>query len=501
MMRWRDIDGSQFGTRFACMRLMLAIGVALLCLASLADSAAAQSVVLQGNTSADSIGRIRGTAFDSLLMKPIARTRVQLMGTGRTTTTDDRGQFSFDKVTLGRHAVALESATFDSIGLGVLGASVTLRNEDIVRAAITTPSLRTLWNYRCRNSAPTGSDSAIVWGTIRDAADDSLLTGAAAQFSWYNLRPGGIALGMLIDEKRVEATSDNSGTYFACGLPHDIVVSSEAIGKDAAGKGTASGHLEYAIGPRRVFRADLTVSADMVIPDSLVLTTHEDSVRADRARGTASVYGRVVDDKGKPLSNAIVVIANVDTSVRTNSNGEFRMSGLPSGTHTLLARRVGDSPSQQFVNLRPMQTTSATIVMSKVTTLATVNVRAQNVKGRDRIDYEWRRKMGFGYAMDADEIARRMDVYSVLTQMPGMRLERSGFGVKIAMQQIGFRGYSCEPSVYLDGIMMPMETATSMPAESYRAIEVYPRASTVPAEYYNGGGCGTVLMWTRRAAW
>lgn len=458
----------------------------------------AQSVTLESpatRAAKDSIGRIRGIVFDSLLRRPLARTSVMLLGSGRSTMSDDRGQFSFDDVAFGKHTVAVSMPSFDSLGLGTLGAEVSIASRDIARVTIATPSLRTLWNYRCKANNIVGTDSAIVWGTIRHASDDSLLTGAAAAFEWYDLRPGTI-LGMTIDEIRRETLTDNSGTYFACGLPDEIVIASEAVGTDAA-----SGRVEYAVGDRRIRRVDLVISTDMVLPDSIKPVTHEDSVRANRPRGRAMVSGRVVDEKGKPLANAIVVVANVDTSVRTNAEGQFRMDGLPSGTHALTVRRVGSAPAQQFLALRSDAVTDVVVVMSGVTTLATVNVKSQKIKGQDRLDYELRRKMGFGYAMDEKEIARRADVYSILTNFPGLELQRSGFGVTVGMRRVSFNRGTCAPAVFLDGLPTPIEFATSLTTDRYRAIEVFTRTSMIPPEYYQPGGCGVLLLWTKQARW
>ncbi|MBC8087470.1 MAG: carboxypeptidase regulatory-like domain-containing protein [Phycisphaerae bacterium] len=440
-------------------------------------------------------GRIRGVVFDSLLMKPLPRTTLLLMGAGRTATSDDKGQFNFEGVAAGQHTVALSTPAFDSLGLGTLGATVVVRDKEVTRVTVATPSLRTLWQYRCKGENILGSDSGMVWGTVRDAADDSLLAGAATAFEWYHMQPG-TALGMRIDEVRKETRTDNSGTYFACGLPSDILISSEALSNNAA-----SGRVEYSVGERRVQRVDLVISSDMVIPDSLSPRTREDSAYAQRARGRSVVRGTVFDKNGKPLANAIVGLANVDTTVRTSAGGRFQIDGLPAGTHALQVRRVGSPPATQLVDLRPGQTTDATVVLSNVNTLATVNVRATKVRGADGLDYDLRRKMGFGYAMEEKAIARRADMYSVLSNLPGIRVERSGFGVTAQMRQIGWGGYSCVPAVFLDGLPTPVEFATSLPTDKYRAVEVFPRGGTVPAQYYQPGGCGAVLFWTKQARW
>jgi len=440
-------------------------------------------------------GRIQGVVFDSLVMKPLARATVMLMGTGRTTTSDDRGRFSFDTVAVGEQEIGFSAAALDSVGLGVLGAAVTVSAHQSARLTVATPSFRTLWRNRCNAQNMFGTDSTIVWGSVRDAATDSLLPGIAATFSWYDLRPKKTT-GLLVDEIRYHAIADNSGNYYACGLPSEIVISVQALSSKAA-----SGRIDYAIGLRRLYYADLLVSTDMIVSDTARLFTRQDSLDANRLRGRAGVRGVVVDEKGNPLANALVVVADLDSAVRTGADGAFRMSALPAGTQTLHVRRVGSAPITQLVQLRPDTYTDATVRMSDVPILAVVNVRSSRFKSRDRTEYETRRKFGFGYALDGVALLNRRDVYGALQYFPGMTVTPASFGVKAAMRAGGAAGGYCLPLTFLNGIQTEIEIASSMPIEEYRAIEVYNRAVQVPAEFYRFGACGAILFWTKDARW
>jgi len=352
-----------------------------------------------------------------------------------------------------------------------------------------------LWRNRCNAQNMFGTDSTIVWGSVRDAATDSLLPGIAATFSWYDLRPKKTT-GLLVDEIRYHAIADNSGNYYACGLPSEIVISVQALSSKAA-----SGRIDYAIGLRRLYYADLLVSTDMIVSDTARLFTRQDSLDANRLRGRAGVRGVVVDEKGNPLANALVVVADLDSAVRTGADGAFRMSALPAGTQTLHVRRVGSAPITQLVQLRPDTYTDATVRMSDVPILAVVNVRSSRFKSRDRTEYETRRKFGFGYALDGVALLNRRDVYGALQYFPGMTVTPASFGVKAAMRAGGAAGGYCLPLTFLNGIQTEIEIASSMPIEEYRAIEVYNRAVQVPAEFYRFGACGAILFWTKDARW
>lgn len=493
-------------------RLLIASMYACASVAAIAPLSA-QNITLQGAPT----GRIQGTLFDSLTMKPVTRANVMIMSSGRTALSDDRGRFAFDTVQLGEHEIGFSSRALDSAGLGVLGGVATVTANQTAKVSLTTPSFRTFWTNRCNAGNTFGKDSTIVWGTVRDVVSDSLRAGVVASFSWFDLRPK--TTGLIVDELRREVASDAAGNYFVCGLPGDVVLTVQAISPTAA-----SGRVTFAISERRVHYLDFSVSSEMVVADTVKLLTREDSVKADLLRGTASVRGTVVDHKGKPLGNALVALASLDSTVRTAADGTFRLGNLPAGTHTLLVRRVGSAAATPVIQLRPNSTVETTVQLSDIPTLATVNVRTTAVKGRDRLAYEERQKAGFGYAIDGRRLASKMDMYQALYNIPGLTVVRSGFGVEMAMRitsmgsMAGAAGIpvetvtkprsaqiigagQCLPEAFLDGIPTPPDLASSMPIDVYRAIEVYPRAMTAPGQYGRFGGCGIVLFWTKFSRW
>jgi Carboxypeptidase regulatory-like domain len=481
---------------------MRPVAHAALALALFAPCLPAQLPTLQSNapdsarvSQPELRGRIQGVVFDSLIMQPMPHATVMLMGTGRSTISDSRGRFSFDTVAVGAYEVGFSAAALDSIGLGVLGGAVTVTANQSARVTVATPSFHTLWSNRCTASNRFGTDSTLVWGTVRDAVSDSLLTGAVTTFSWYDLLPKKTTQ-LVVDEIRFQAVTDNSGNYFACGLPGNILVSVRAVTAKAA-----SGLVEYAIGSRRLYYAGLLVSSDMIVSDTMPLLTRQDSLEADRLRGRAGVRGIVVNEKGAPLADALVVVADLDSAVRTGADGMFRVGALPAGTQTLHVRRVGSAPVTQLVHLRPDTFTEATVRLSDNPTLATVNVRSSIVKGRDRSDYENRRRFGLGFAIEGAKLNRRPDVYGALLMLPGVTVTPASFGIKAEMRSGGIAGGVCTPTTFLNGTQTEIELASSFPIDEYRAIEVFVRPVQVPAEYYRFGGCGAILFWTRNARW
>ena len=470
-------------TRIVCAALLLLAASRL---------AAAQSGTVQ--LQLQEPGRIRGQVFDSLRMQPVPRATVMLMDGTETVTADAKGRFELVGVTPGKHFVAFNTPSIDSLGLGTLGAQVDVPVGAVANLNLATPSIHTLWLFRCAGNAPAGRDSAIVWGTIRDAATEKEVEGGSAELEWYALKPG-LVPGIRLSEVKKYATTDADGHYFACGVPSDIVISSIGIAPTAA-----SGNVQYVVGDLRFKRLDLLVSTDMVLSDSVKLVTHADSVAADHAHGHSTLTGTVMDEKNRPLDNAIVSIATSDTSVRTNKDGKFSLADLPGGTQIVEVRRVGFAPYLKVIELRPAQATTIAVAMPVINTLTTVNVRADLVKGADRTEYESRKKMGFGTFLEAKDLAGRSDIATPLSRIPGVKVDYTEAGFEISMKSPFMRGY-CTPAMFLDGFPTTVDVINFRPPESFRAIEVYAHGGSVPAQYSTLGGCGSILFWSANARW
>lgn len=468
--------------------------VALAALAALATLVAARTTHAQPTVT------IRGSAFDSLAMAPAAHALILVPATGLTAFADDQGRFTLPALPVGTHLVTFSTPALDSLGLGTLGAQVTVRDGNST-ATLATPSYKTLHDALCRNGATIGNDSGIVWGVIRDAAADTRLASARTAFSWYDMGVG--ADGKLaMHETSRDVRTDSTGTYYACGLPTDIDISAEANGSRSA-----SGLVQFSVGPRHITRIDLLVSTDMVMAPTTTARTAEQLAAAMRPTGTASASGTVVDDKGTPQPNVTITVASVDSALHTNAAGQFSYSGLPAGTQLVEARQVGYAPARTLVDLRPGATSAVTLTLARTSDLAPVNVRATRTSNTDRLDYELRRKEGAGYALEQKDFKDRKDLQSVLQgQVPGVAVTRNRGLTVVTMNRVSFGGSGCVPMVWVDGRRSDMLEADALPIDNIRAIEVFNSAGSVPAIYqgYATGqsrACGAILFWTVFARW
>jgi iron complex outermembrane receptor protein len=66
---------------------------------------------------------------------------------------------------------------------------------------------------------------------------------------------------------------------------------------------------------------------------------------------TGSIAGRVVDDQGAGVSGAQIYIDQPPLGTQTRANGEYTLTRVPSGTHTLHARLLGFRPESTSVTV------------------------------------------------------------------------------------------------------------------------------------------------------
>jgi len=103
------------------------------------------------------------------------------------------------------------------------------------------------------------------------------------------------------------------------------------------------------------------------------------------AQDTGTVTGRAVDDAGAPLTGVNVVVENTSLGAATESDGRFRLTDVPTGPQTLVARFVGYHTVHRDVTVSPDETvsvrlslTARPLEMSEVTVEASRSERATN---------------------------------------------------------------------------------------------------------------------------
>jgi carboxypeptidase family protein len=432
------------------------------------------ALILPGIMSAQGGGRLHGTAFDSLLGRPLAGATVWLQDLNRSAFTDSIGRFVLDSVPAGRHVFLLAHPDLDSAGLGTVASAIAVaRGEDV---ALAVPSLATFWRRLC-GPAEDGADSAIVFGSVQDADSHHPLSGVTVMVVWPRLHVND-SLHVRIETLADSAKTDSTGSYRVCGVATGMNVRAQA----RAGP-FATGIVQLMARDRPVARRDFTLSLTLQIADS--------------GRGSGALRGRVRSEAGRPVAGAQVVIDGVDSTL-SDGDGRYALVRLPGGTHSLRARAVGFSPLEAAVDLPGERTKALDLELRTITVVDTITVLATGRTARVLQELEERRRAGFGYALRQDEIQRRATLRSVMQSVPSVNVQGNGLSFTVLMLAGSItRGY-CVADLRIDGMPATWDQLSSYQPQDLVAVEVYPRASLVPVRYQNiSSGCGMVLVWTK----
>lgn len=121
---------------------------------------------------------------------------------------------------------------------------------------------------------------------------------------------------------------------------------------------------------------------------------------------SASVTGTVlIDATNKPLANAEVALANLKLATRSDSAGNFALTSLPAGKHSLVIRLPGYQVLTADVTLGATQRIDAEYVLTPTTTkLKKVDVKAKAIGpyAAKLMEFEDRRHAGIGKFLTAD---------------------------------------------------------------------------------------------------
>lgn len=161
---------------------------------------------------------VAGTLHDSVGGGPLTGAVVSVEGTSLSTTTDAQGRFRLDA----------RDAPFDELTLRVehprlemAGVAIERRLNvgpgQMARLTLATPSVATLLRARCP-PGDQGPRSGTVIGLVEDAETGQALAGVRVTIAWEGA------------EVPLEARSDASGFYHACGLPPGVEVDVTAGG-------------------------------------------------------------------------------------------------------------------------------------------------------------------------------------------------------------------------------------------------------------------------------
>jgi hypothetical protein len=265
------------------------------------------------------------------------------------------------------------------------------------------------------------------------------------------------------------------------------------------------------------------------------------------AQGTAVLTGRIVDSAGVPIRGASVRVPQLERAASTDSTGQFKLEGLPTGRVTI----VGEAPG--FVGKRVEVTVPASGTLEQAFSLvpnahvlANVEVRARSRRQLPLKLHEFemrRNSSSAGRFMNPEDLARfsgRPLVDALKSVMVGVRFQRAATG---EMNIVSVRSLNpsslrqgnnvkpCGIQIWQDGallsdpnlsveITLPPTATTggtglrnysnerigadhdydisNLISNDYMAVEYYSDLASTPPGFRTGTpSCGTLVLWTR----
>jgi hypothetical protein len=414
---------------------------------------------------------IRGIVFDSLLHQPIPDATVQSDAGAVTTMTDREGRFTLMSPQPIHHVTVFHDF-LDRTGLGSLAADVTEKTSHSMMV-LSTPSLATIWSRLCAGMPLEKGRGGIVFGSVRATDGTTRLAGAQVRVSWdYNApsAPG------VKPSRTSDTNTDATGSFYACGAPPNYNV--------------------YVMG----YSKELSSGAITIPGDTLPLR------RVDIVLGEfgkfAAIRGIVTDPRRAPLAGASIDVVGVDATSKTDGNGHFALSNVPTGSRTMEIRAVGFAPMFVPIAVLAKQNEELNITML-ATALPGVNVTGRQNVSLLQLDFEQRKREGFGTYRDSTEIVKATSIRSIFQGIPSLVITGSntnGFSLFTPGQSLSSPNPAggCPANVYIDGKPSDTGVLISLSKEQIAAMEVYIRQEFAPAKYLLlSNNCGVVLVWTK----
>jgi hypothetical protein len=413
---------------------------------------------------------VRGAAFDSLRTAPLAGAFVAIAGTGRSALTDSLGRFHFDSLPPGNYRFTLEHAVLDSLGLTGVAARLNVGSAD-TSIIVAVPSFATLWRGAC-GTGKVPADSALVFGTIADAAKRGPVANANVDVIWLDLHT---TKAKTVSQRHVtmETRSDASGSYALCGVPANV-----GLRIMATADSSASGAIDLAPQSMRVRRRDLLLGPAHAISDSALL---------------GAIAGALTTASGAAVPNVRVVLDD-GTEVLSAPDGRYLLRGVRPGTRQVDFSSIGTTPVSMPVDVPMHETVTLNIQLEKATTLATVNVKGTAPRPGPVREFEERKRLGLGYFRDSTEIQTVPSMLSLFGSFPSVTV--SGRYPRIA--DISIRGF--QPCLFIDGQKAGLDQINDLYPDQIAAMEVYPSRFTAPGRFADFTKlCPVLAIWTKLA--
>lgn len=446
---------------------------------------------------------VSGVVFDSLAGRPLAGAIVQLVNADSvsaaplTSTSDSAGRYVLTDVHAGHWLLGFVHPMVDSLGVEAPSQPLSLDGRSPARNDLFIPSAVTLRTALCGAAAVADSDALII-GFARHARTRFAVDSATVTAQWVELLLGMGTVNRRL-AKRTVGTPE-SGWFAICGAPAGGMILLSAVhGADT------SASLELEI-PRSGF-----LRRDLYFGDARLASARTDSATDSltpgvQITGDGRVSGTVVAAKnGAPLAGAGVSITNGPWT-RTNDQGAFTLTGVPSGTRMLQVRAVAHYPIAVAVDVVEGAAPVRVAMSTLDAVLDTVRITAKRTGSGNLIAFlQRKRSSGAGKFITSEEIARRnpLETSDLFRTVAGLTVLRDRYGQDVITMRGGLTfsgGGRCQPTVYMNGMALRDLSARDINAfirpNELVGVEIY-HGQTAPAQFSDFNGCGSIVFWTR----
>ncbi|MFN8575009.1 MAG: carboxypeptidase-like regulatory domain-containing protein, partial [Gemmatimonadaceae bacterium] len=418
-------------------------------------------------------GVIRGFVYDSIAHAPLAGAVVQVMRLSadmehaprRTATTDSVGRFEVADVPDGSFIIGFFHPKLDSLGIEapVVRGAMPVRGTRNVDLAV--PSATTVVASSCGARAAIDS-LGLVAGYVLHPDHLGPRDEATVRARWSEIVID--KSGARASTREAATVTSPSGWFGLCGIPHGALVLVRVTAQSDTGSYVEIEVPDDGILVRSLYLGNERIARDPTDDtdrDTTASVTASDSTAAQRVApvvrptpaspGThVRINGVVTTAFGEPVANARVRIWGGQYATVTNEEGAYALSDVPAGTHTLEVRKIGFVPSRLAVDVLGSEPTRVDVSISDFpTVIDTVRVMAMRPRALSAGSFEYRRQLGFGTFLDAEQIERRLpqQFTDLIRSTRGVLLSSNGTSSATVRMEGNSPSVACEPLLVLDG--------------------------------------------------
>ena len=447
---------------------------------------------LTASPRAQSVGRLEGTVTDSLrAASPIVGASVSAtrVGAARETTlialTDAKGRFAFERLDAGEYAIGFAHALLDSLEFGGPARRVVVPESGVAHADLAVPSGETLRSLACPGP-PLAKGTGALLGVVTNADTDRPIGGAEVVAAWTELTFDKGILKTMTLEHSGGVLTDSLGQYRLCGVPTDSWLLVQVQNADRIGSAFQVSIADASGVQVRHLSVSREGTRERAALDSALRDTTRTLVPLV---GTATLAGIVRGSSGRPVTNAQVRVVGATPVTRTDANGWFSLTGLPSGTQEMEVRELGFPVHRRPIDLKRGQTLQQEIQLEGAQTLEGMRAIAARTPYER---FETNRRLSItGLFLTQEEIEKRhaQNTSELFSSMAAFRIVGAGPDAQVFNARGG-----CRPNVVVD--YLQFQDVNSIPPSLIAGIEAYPTTNGAPAEFTNL--CGVIRIWVKR---